>query len=166
LKKWFRPALLVHATIVAGLFVLLLFLAWTHPDDPPDANIGAGMVALLLGLFGLPWSFLATRSKAIPGPSRCSPGQPSSISGCMASSRQDSDVKDPSPSNARLGTPARTLCNTLYTTQLDRRERSSSRLGVLDWVGIARRPTSLASGACPAISLPGLVEEQCVQPPP
>jgi hypothetical protein len=66
LKKWFRPALLVHATIVAGLFVLLLFLAWTHPDDPPDANIGAGMVALLLGLFGLPWSFLATQVESDP----------------------------------------------------------------------------------------------------
>jgi hypothetical protein len=57
---------LVHATIVAGLFVLLLLLAWVHPDDPPDANIGAGMVALLLGLFGLPWSLLASQVGSDP----------------------------------------------------------------------------------------------------
>jgi len=48
--------LLAHATIVLGLVASL----WTVTRGPEvDANIGAGFIGMLLGIFGAPWSLFA-----------------------------------------------------------------------------------------------------------
>ncbi len=51
-----HPAVLTHAAMVAGLIGLLALSVATY--DQPDANIGAGLVGLALGVLGLPWSLV------------------------------------------------------------------------------------------------------------
>jgi hypothetical protein len=51
-----RVALAVHASVVAVLGTLFLVVAW---PPSPDANIGAGILALPLLAFGAPWSLLS-----------------------------------------------------------------------------------------------------------
>jgi hypothetical protein len=51
-----NPAVLIHAGLVIFLIALLSVLDLIHPDDPPDANIGAGLVGLVIGALALPWS--------------------------------------------------------------------------------------------------------------
>ena len=51
-----HPAVLTHAGMVAGLIGLLALSLATY--DQGDANIGAGLVGLALGVLGLPWSLV------------------------------------------------------------------------------------------------------------
>jgi hypothetical protein len=51
-----RGALVVHAVVVAILGAAFLAVAW---PPTPDANIGAGVLALPLLAVGAPWSLLS-----------------------------------------------------------------------------------------------------------
>ena len=59
-----RLHLMIHASIVTGTALLLVALDLLHPDSPPDANIGAGLVGLFLAGLGLPWSLVLFDSEA------------------------------------------------------------------------------------------------------
>ena len=49
-----RILLILHAALVVVLAASLALSAAAY--DAPDANIGAGLLALVLGVLGLPWS--------------------------------------------------------------------------------------------------------------
>lgn len=56
-RAWRDPVLLTHAFIVAVVLVVLVLTATVGATE--DANIGAGIMGLLLGILGLPWSLPA-----------------------------------------------------------------------------------------------------------
>ncbi len=51
-----HPAVLTHAAVLAVLVLLFVLAEGLH--DTPDANIGAGLVGLVIGVLGLPWSLV------------------------------------------------------------------------------------------------------------
>ncbi len=56
-SAWRRyPSVTVHAALIAVIVLLLTWAELTHHVEG-DANIGAGIVVLLLAACGLPWSF-------------------------------------------------------------------------------------------------------------
>ena len=48
-------ALLIHGILVFALLLLYVIMSATHSG--PDANIGAGLVGMVLLVLGLPWTF-------------------------------------------------------------------------------------------------------------
>lgn len=57
--------LLVHGIVVLALLLLYVIATATHPG--PDANIGAGLVGLVLLVLGLPWTFPFLAGNPGPG---------------------------------------------------------------------------------------------------
>jgi len=55
-------SLVVHICVLTGVCLLLTGMLW---GPQPDANIGAGLVQLLLAGLGMPWSLL-TFSGVLP----------------------------------------------------------------------------------------------------
>lgn len=57
--------LLIHGIVVLAL--LLLYAIMTAAHSGPDANIGAGLVGLVLLVLGLPWTFPFLAGNPGPG---------------------------------------------------------------------------------------------------
>lgn len=51
-----RVFVAVHGVLVVAVAAVMVVLVATHQNNPPDANIGAGLAGLVLGVLGFPWS--------------------------------------------------------------------------------------------------------------